>query len=77
MAVWCTPRKSTFLPPATSVCLLACPQITTLSYMPIYGLGGAQSTRIGNELGANRPNAARLAAFVGLGKYIGPHCPPE
>ncbi|KAH7658564.1 multidrug resistance protein MATE family protein [Dioscorea alata] len=36
----------------------------SLAFMIPFGLGSAVSTRVSNELGAGRPNAARLAACV-------------
>ncbi|KAL4347149.1 hypothetical protein GQ457_17G025530 [Hibiscus cannabinus] len=44
-------------------------QTTALIYIFPSSLSFGVSTRVGNELGANRPNKAKLAAFVGL--YIG------
>uniref|UniRef100_A0A7N0V7B3 Protein DETOXIFICATION n=1 Tax=Kalanchoe fedtschenkoi TaxID=63787 RepID=A0A7N0V7B3_KALFE len=41
-------------------------QTTALIYIFPSSLSFGVSTRVGNELGANRPNQARLASFVGL-----------
>ncbi|CAN6927518.1 unnamed protein product [Brassica oleracea] len=41
-------------------------QITSLVYIFPHSLSSAVSTRVGNELGSNRPHAARRAAIVGL-----------
>ncbi|KAH0449335.1 hypothetical protein IEQ34_023135 [Dendrobium chrysotoxum] len=41
-------------------------QTTSLIYIFPHSLSAAVSTRVGNELGANRPNKARRAARVGL-----------
>ncbi|TMW87896.1 hypothetical protein EJD97_019304 [Solanum chilense] len=41
-------------------------QTTSLIYIFPSSLSFALSTRVGNELGANRPNVARLTALVGL-----------
>ncbi|XP_026398250.1 protein DETOXIFICATION 14-like [Papaver somniferum] len=46
----------------TSV-LSICLTTATLVYMIPYGLGAAVSTRVSNELGAGRPNAARLVVY--------------
>ena len=43
-------------------------QVTSLLYMIPLGIGGATSTRVSNELGAGRPNAARLAAKAAVRK---------
>lgn len=42
-------------------------QTTSLMYTVPLGLNACISTRVGNELGANRPERARLATFVALG----------
>ncbi|KAG8057466.1 hypothetical protein GUJ93_ZPchr0002g24913 [Zizania palustris] len=42
-------------------------QTTSLIYIFPHSLGCAVSTRVGNELGAGRPERARLVARVGLG----------
>ncbi|CAN4090182.1 unnamed protein product [Withania somnifera] len=39
---------------------------STMIYMLPFGLGGATSIRVSNELGAGRPKAARLAAYTAL-----------
>ncbi|XP_013646401.2 protein DETOXIFICATION 50-like [Brassica napus] len=45
-------------------------QITSLVYIFPHSLSSAISTRVGNELGSNRPQAARRAAIVGLSLSI-------
>lgn len=47
---------------ALSVCLTT----SSLMYMIPYGLGAATSTRVSNELGAAKPQAARRAVLVSL-----------
>ncbi|KAG9449027.1 hypothetical protein H6P81_008992 [Aristolochia fimbriata] len=42
----------------------------SLAFMIPFGLGGAVSTRVSNELGAGRPQAAKLAVRVVLGLAI-------
>ncbi|XP_068643509.1 protein DETOXIFICATION 16-like isoform X2 [Aristolochia californica] len=42
----------------------------SLAFMIPFGLGGAVSTRVSNELGARRPQAAKLAVRVVLGLAI-------
>eukprot|EP00246_Nothoceros_aenigmaticus_P002514 TRINITY_DN13381_c0_g2_i1.p1 TRINITY_DN13381_c0_g2~~TRINITY_DN13381_c0_g2_i1.p1 ORF type:complete len:513 (+),score=52.56 TRINITY_DN13381_c0_g2_i1:243-1781(+) len=42
-------------------------QTTSLMYQLPFTLSASVSTRVGNELGANRPAKARIAAFVALG----------
>eukprot|EP00249_Psilotum_nudum_P004537 c18056_g1_i1 orf=435-1976(+) len=42
-------------------------QTTSLMYTFPLALSSSVSTRVGNELGANRPHKARLATFVALG----------
>ncbi|PKI59790.1 hypothetical protein CRG98_019796 [Punica granatum] len=57
---------SGFLPNAkleTSVLSICLSTITTLYTIP-YGLGGAGSTRVSNELGAGNPRAARVAVYA-------------
>lgn len=41
-----------------------------LVYMMAFGLGGAVSTRVSNELGAGRPHAARLAVCVAVSMFM-------
>ncbi|KAG2311475.1 hypothetical protein Bca52824_023032 [Brassica carinata] len=41
-------------------------QTTSLLYIFPSSLGFAVSTRVGNELGSNRPNTARLSAIVAV-----------
>ncbi|OWM86266.1 hypothetical protein CDL15_Pgr011090 [Punica granatum] len=48
------------IPSALMLCLST---ITTLYTIP-YGLGGAGSTRVSNELGAGNPRAARVAVYA-------------
>ncbi|XP_010541192.1 PREDICTED: protein DETOXIFICATION 51 [Tarenaya hassleriana] len=45
-------------------------QTTSLLYVFPSSLGFAVSTRVGNELGANRPKTAKLAASVAIHTYI-------
>lgn len=45
-----------------SICLTS----TALLYMIPYGIGAAASTRVGNELGAGRPQAARGAVTIAV-----------
>ncbi|CAG9460294.1 unnamed protein product [Pedinophyceae sp. YPF-701] len=47
-----------------------CFQVTSLLYMVPLGLGGAISTRVSNELGAYRPQQARMAALVCAGLIV-------
>lgn len=42
-------------------------QMTSLIYIFPSSLSFGVSTRVGNQLGANRPNRARLSALVGIG----------
>lgn len=50
----------------TSV-LSVCFNTAMMAFMIPYGLGAAASTRVSNELGAGRPNAARTAMYVAVG----------
>ncbi|KAK3121886.1 hypothetical protein QOZ80_8BG0662380 [Eleusine coracana subsp. coracana] len=51
-------------PKLETAVLSICINTITLAFMVPFGLGGATSTRVSNELGAGRPQAARLAAGV-------------
>ncbi|OEL25868.1 Protein DETOXIFICATION 16 [Dichanthelium oligosanthes] len=51
-------------PKLETAVLSICINTITLAFMVPLGLGGATSTRVSNELGAGRPQAARLAAWV-------------
>ncbi|PUZ51799.1 hypothetical protein GQ55_6G218900 [Panicum hallii var. hallii] len=51
-------------PKLEAAVLSICINTITLAFMVPLGLGGATSTRVSNELGAGRPQAARLAAWV-------------
>lgn len=53
-------------PKATVASMGVLIQTTSLIYVFPSSLGFAVSTRIGNELGANRPDKARISAFVSI-----------
>ncbi|KAF3685342.1 putative RING-H2 finger protein ATL71-like [Capsicum annuum] len=46
--------------------IMLCLNTSTMVYMLPFGLSGATSIRVANELGAGRPKAARLAAYTAL-----------
>ncbi|TVU32474.1 hypothetical protein EJB05_24205, partial [Eragrostis curvula] len=51
-------------PKLETAVLSICLNTSSLAFMPPLGLGAAISTRVSNELGAGRPQAARLATRV-------------
>ncbi|RCV31400.1 hypothetical protein SETIT_6G173800v2 [Setaria italica] len=51
-------------PKLETAVLSICINTISLAFMVPFGLGGATSTHVSNELGAGRPQAARLAAWV-------------